>query len=142
MNDETFTVTMMTSMNPTDPLPFAIDLRVESNTQWDFLKFICDIIETGQLARGDFLIVDNSSVHSGSDAFPVLMQVLEAAGVSLIFLPKYSPELNPCEEIFALVKHHLRCWRGKAHFWLEIIHAFAQVPFMKVFKFYENAILF
>ena len=81
MNDETFTVTLMTTLDPKCLLPFMIDLRVDSNTQWDFMKFVCDALENGELSDGDILIVDNSSVHSGSDAFPVLMRVLRAAGV-------------------------------------------------------------
>jgi transposase len=165
MNDETFSVTMMLSLNPEDTLPFSFDLRKESNSQWDFLQFICDLIELGKLVAGDFLIVyvrqleerrvqreniiililflrDNASVHTGSDAFPQLMALLDAAGVRLVFLPKYSPELNPCEEVFGLVKHHLRFWRGFDRFWLEIITAFLKVNYLQVFKYYENAILF
>ena len=84
MNDETFTVTLLLTLDPTHPLPFTIDLCVDSNTQWNFLKFVCDALENKTLVEGDFLIVDNSSVHSGSDAFPLLIQVLEAAGVKYV----------------------------------------------------------
>jgi hypothetical protein len=40
MNDETFTVTLVTSLDPNMEVPFKIDLRVGSNTQWDFLKYV------------------------------------------------------------------------------------------------------
>ena len=166
MNDETFSVTMMLSLNPEDTLPFSFDLRKESNSQWDFLQFICDLIELDKLVAGDFLIVyvrqseegsrvqreniiililflrDNASVHTGSDAFPQLMALLNVAGVCLVFLLKYSPELNPCKEVFGLVKHHLWFWQGFDCFWLEIITAFSKVNYLQVFKYYENAILF
>lgn len=39
MNDETFTLTLMTNLDPNCEFPFEIDLRVESNNQWDFLRY-------------------------------------------------------------------------------------------------------
>jgi transposase len=35
-------------------------------------------------------------------------QLIRAAGAKLFFLPKYSPDLNPIEQVFAKVKHFLR----------------------------------
>lgn len=40
MNDETFSMTLMTTLDPDDNEPFVFDLRVGSNTQWDFLMFV------------------------------------------------------------------------------------------------------
>lgn len=94
----------------------------------------------GKLKDGDYLIVDNASVHVGSDAFPWLTRLLDVAGVRLIFLPKYSPELNPCEGVFALVKSHLRCWRGNDRFWQEIIKSLGTVTYLQMFKCYEHSI--
>src|SRR6202521_2835119 len=35
-------------------------------------------------------------------------QLIRAAGAKLFFLPKYSPDLNPIEQVFAKLKHLLR----------------------------------
>lgn len=35
-------------------------------------------------------------------------RLIRAAGAKLIFLPKYSPDLNPIEQVFAKLKHLLR----------------------------------
>jgi transposase len=35
-------------------------------------------------------------------------QAIRAAGARLLFLPKYSPDLNPIEQFFAKLKHRLR----------------------------------
>ena len=43
------------------------------------------------LARGDVLIMDNLPVHKAVGA----RQAVEAAGITLLFLPAYSPGLNP-----------------------------------------------
>ncbi len=40
MNDKVFTVSLLTSLDLEDVLPFSIDLRVDSNTQWDFLRYV------------------------------------------------------------------------------------------------------
>ena len=37
-----------------------------------------------------------------------LRQAIRAAGATLLFLPKYSPDLNPIEQLFAKLKHWLR----------------------------------
>ena len=61
-------------------------------------------------------------------------------GVTLLFLPKYSPKLNPCEEIFAEIKAHLRNWRGDDKFWVEIVKSTATVTYENVLAYYNHAI--
>lgn len=48
--------------------------------------------------------MDNLGAHKSS----AVRQAIRAAGAKLIFLPKYSPDLNPIEKLFAKIKHHLR----------------------------------
>lgn len=43
------------------------------------------------------LILDNCAIHKSN----VLREVVEAYGVVLVFLPPYSPDLNPIEESFS-----------------------------------------
>ena len=50
------------------------------------------------------LVLDNCSIHHVSPA----LQVLSDAGIVTMFLPPYSPDLNPAEELFSLVKYYLR----------------------------------
>src|SRR5438309_9618739 len=44
----------------------------------------------------------------GSHKAKAVRQLIRAAGAKLFFLPKYSPDLNPIEQVFAKVKHFLR----------------------------------
>jgi transposase len=44
----------------------------------------------------------------GSHQAKVVRQFIRAAGAKLFFLPKYSPDLNPIEQVFAKIKHFLR----------------------------------
>lgn len=52
--------------------------------------------------------MDNASVHTGEIAQAALTEFLEATGVTLVLLPTYSPELNPCEFVFSQIKHFVR----------------------------------
>ncbi len=56
------------------------------------------------LRPGDIVIMDNLGSHKGK----AVRQLIRAAGAKLFFLPKYSPDLNPIEQVFAKVKHFLR----------------------------------
>lgn len=44
----------------------------------------------------------------GSHKSKAVRQAIRNAGAKLFFLPKYSPDLNPIEQLFAKLKHHLR----------------------------------
>ena len=56
------------------------------------------------LKPGDIVIIDNLGSHKGK----AVRQLIRSAGAKLIFLPKYSPDLNPIEQVFAKLKHLLR----------------------------------
>ncbi|WP_027526895.1 transposase, partial [Bradyrhizobium sp. Ec3.3] len=44
----------------------------------------------------------------GSHKSKLVRQLIRSAGAKLFFLPKYSPDLNPIEQVFAKLKHLLR----------------------------------
>ncbi len=48
-------------------------------------------------------VMDNAPIHCAEDMLRVLETILQLANVRMFFLPKYSPELNPCELVFAQV---------------------------------------
>jgi transposase len=56
------------------------------------------------LRPGDIVIMDNLGSHKGK----VVRTLIRSAGAKLFFLPKYSPDLNPIEQVFAKLKHLLR----------------------------------
>ena len=56
------------------------------------------------LAPGDIVIMDNLPSHKVAG----VRQAIEACGASLIYLPPYSPDLNPIEQAFAKLKALLR----------------------------------
>ena len=56
------------------------------------------------LKPGDVVVLDNLGSHKGKQ----VRQAIRAAGAKLLFLPKYSPDLNPIEQVFAKLKTFLR----------------------------------
>jgi transposase len=56
------------------------------------------------LRPGDIVIMDNLGSHKG----PNIRKAIRRAGAHLLFLPPYSPDLNPIEQVFAKLKHLLR----------------------------------
>lgn len=57
-----------------------------------------------KLKRGQIVVMDNLSVHKSKR----VEQLIEGAGCKLLFLPPYSPDMNPIEEAFSKVKAALR----------------------------------
>jgi transposase len=67
------------------------------------------------LAPDDVILLDNSSVHRSK----LVMDTLHECGIKYIFLPPYSPDFNPIELLWALMKSVLRKLKARTHEKLE-----------------------
>jgi transposase len=56
------------------------------------------------LRPGDVVVMDNLGSHKGK----AIRRAVRKAGAKLFFLPKYSPDMNPIEQLFSKLKHWLR----------------------------------
>ena len=56
------------------------------------------------LKQGDVVILDNLGSHKGK----AVRRAVRDVGARLVFLPKYSPDLNPIEQVFAKLKVFVR----------------------------------
>lgn len=63
------------------------------------------------LTPGQVLILDNASFHKSTQS----QKLVEAAGCKILFLPPYSPDLNPIEKYWANLKSRVRELLLKAH---------------------------
>ena len=68
-----------------------------------FLSYVEQIL-VPSLRPGDIVIMDNLGSHKGSK----VRAAIRNAGARLLFLPPYSPDLNPIEQVFAKLKHLMR----------------------------------
>jgi transposase len=68
-----------------------------------FLAYVEQILVPA-LKQGDIVIMDNLGSHKGR----AVRRAIRAAGAKLFFLPPYSPDLNPIEQVFSKLKTLLR----------------------------------
>ena len=88
--------------NTSQPEHGCFDLDGPINGEW-FLAYVQQLL-TPTLSPGDVVIMDNLGSHKGK----AVRRAIRQAGVHLIFLPPYSPDLNPIEQVFAKLKALLR----------------------------------
>jgi len=76
-----------------------------TNTHMNFIIFIGCAIKSGFLKSGTFLVFDNAPIHKKALKSFMLILLLSYYNIKVILLPKYAPELNPCENVFSLIKN-------------------------------------
>lgn len=67
------------------------------------------------LRPGDIVVLDNLGSHRS----PAIRSAIRSVGAKLAFLPPYSPDLNPIEQVFAKVKHWMRTAQART---IDAIH--------------------
>jgi len=80
--------------------PWVIDGPINGEL---FLLYVEKILAP-TLSPGDVVVLDNLGSHKARAA----RAAVRARGAHLIFLPPYSPDLNPIEQVFAKLKHLVR----------------------------------
>ena len=80
--------------------PFVLDGPINGQS---FLAYVEQLL-VPTLSQGDIVIMDNLGSHKGK----AVRRAIRAAGARLFFLPQYSPDLNPIEQVFAKLKTLLR----------------------------------
>lgn len=97
--------------------PLALDGPMDGATFLAWVEqFLCPALRTG-----DIVVADNLSCHKVAG----LRQAIEQAGATLLYLPPYSPDLNPIENLFSKFKANLRqvAARTVEELWLAIAKA-------------------
>jgi len=85
--------------------------------------------------------VTHAAIHGGIASFDLLITVLDICGVTLVWLPKYSPELNPEELVFNVVKRYIRNHRIIHNtIFVETLKALASIDLNQMISFYTHCI--
>ena len=95
---------------------FVIEGAIDGLSLVEYVKRI--LVPT--LSEGDIVIWDNLSVHRNLEA----RRLIEATGAEVLFLPAYSPDLNPIEKMWSKVKAILR--KAKARSFDDLVAAVGQ----------------
>jgi transposase len=84
-------------------------MTVEGATDTDVFEAFAESILAPTLAPGDVVIMDNLSPHKA----PQTIRLIERTGARVLFLPAYSPDLNPIEKMWSKVKEFLRAAKAR-----------------------------
>lgn len=84
-------------------------MTIEEPTDADIFLAYLDRCLGPQLRQGDVVVMDNLSSHK---AYGVRERI-EAASAQLLYLPPYSPDLNPIEKAWSKLKQLLRATRAR-----------------------------
>ena len=105
------------------------------NGQW-FAAYVEQIL-VPTLRRGDIVILDNLGSHKSAR----VRQMVRNAGAALAFLPPYSPDLNPIEQMFVKVKHWMRLAQERTidDVWRRVGHVLDTIPARECANYSINA---
>lgn len=128
------TTTMIGAMRVDGPLACAtLDGAVDTDSFTCWVKIdLCP-----QLQAGDVVVMDNLPAHKS----PSIAKAIEAVGARLIYLPPYSPDFNPIENLWSKVKEALRAAAARTVTALgqAVADAIASVTAGDCRGFFENA---
>lgn len=86
--------------------PLAWDMWSGGTTKDRFAAYVRNELAPS-LAPGSIVIMDNLTAHHSRE----VQDILHEHGVEVLYLPPYSPDLNPVEELWSKMKTILRKWR-------------------------------
>lgn len=82
---------------------------IDAATSGDVFTAYVEQILVPELKEGDAVVMDRLGAHKVAR----VRALIESAGATLIFLPSYSPDLNPIELFWAWLKERLRKAKGR-----------------------------
>jgi transposase len=109
------TTTMISAVRLDGPCACAtLDGPVDADT---FLAYVTLVLAPA-LRPGDVVVLDNLAAHKAAG----VVEAVNAAGASVLYLPPYSPDLNPIELAFAKLKQLMRSagHRTMAALWSDV----------------------
>lgn len=94
-----------------------IDAPMTINGAVDGLVFLAYVeqVLVPTLEVGDIVVMDNLGAHKVKG----VQSMIEKCGAKLIYLPPYSPDLNPIEKCWSKIKTHLRAAKARSRETLE-----------------------
>lgn len=90
-------------------------MTIESATDGEVFLAYLEQVLAPKLRVGDVVVMDNLSPHK----IKRVREVIEAVGAQLLYLPPYSPDLNPIEKAWAKLKQLLRAAKARTSELLE-----------------------
>lgn len=90
-------------------------MTINGAVDGDVFKVYVEQVLCPTLAKGDVVVMDNLPAHK----VKTILELIESRGARLIYLPPYSPDLNPIEKCWSKIKTYLRAARARTRAALE-----------------------
>jgi transposase len=84
-------------------------MTIEAATDGDIFSDYVEQVLVPTLEAGDVVVLDNLSAHK----VPGIQEAVQARGARLLYLPPYSPDLNPIEQAWSKFKQFLRAAKAR-----------------------------
>jgi transposase len=111
-------------------------LSVPGAIDGETMLFFVEELLVPTLKRGDIVVMDNNPIHKLDE----IEDAIEAAGASVLFLPTYSPDLNPIELCWSKVKSRLRSLKPRTLPDLldALVQAFSTITLYDILHWFEH----
>jgi len=100
---------VLTTLGTMSPDGMEAVMTVPSATDGDVFRAYVEQVLCAKLHPGDVVVMDNLSAHKVVG----IQQLIEARGAQLLYLPPYSPDLNPIEKAWSKFKQFLRSAKAR-----------------------------
>jgi len=116
---------------------FIAPMVLDGPMDGDAFRAWCEQMLSPALRPGHLVIMDNLAAHKVAG----VRQAIEACGATLLYLPPYSPDLNPIENAFAKLKALLRkaAERTVAGLWAKIGELLAEFSEGECANYFRHA---
>jgi transposase len=91
-------------------------LAIEGATDAEVFRTYVEQVLLPTLRAGDIVVMDNLAAHKTEET----LKLIRGAGAKVLFLPAYSPDLNPIEKMWSKVKNSLRSQAARTLAELEV----------------------
>jgi transposase len=111
-------------------------LSVPGAIDGETMLFFVEELLVPTLKRGDIVVMDNNPIHKLDD----IEDAIEAVGAWVLFLPTYSPDLNPIEHCWSKVKSILRSLKPRTlHALLDaLVEAFSAITRQDILGWFQH----
>lgn len=102
-----------------------------------FMNELLDVMDLDESLKGSYLVMDNCSIHNSKP----MIRKIESRGYRVMYLPPYSPELNPIEQFWAIVKGRLKRQRlmTEENLSSRIAEACNDIPVSNLYAFSDHS---
>lgn len=84
--------------------------------------------------------MDNAALHLADDVSVYVDTLMRVSGVRIVYSPTFSPELNPCELCFGIIKKNIKEARFEGNLFAKMLEGICKIDFDLLVQFYKHCL--